>query len=368
MANSTLKVQTGARNSGNARWMDAIENGEIAHAFVPELVWESRVTHFDLRGEHATLVTEFDLTEAALVNGRLRLAFPGLGDDGDPLNLDFVREAGEDEAACVTAIIALVAGAAELDVVVVATAGDDPEVLRLTYTTGIAPIAATLTLDPSTTWDITFGGTPADGDYETEFSTGPITITTPRSTTPSTNADLATQHAIDIEAETDLDTLVNDATAASAVVTVTFVYGEGAGETLTCSPSGGAAAMDAEASTPNVVEYTPDHATTVNLNDLHPGNELPAPVQRLDGTTAYVAAAFFAATSFMVGDEDGADTLLTSSDASTTGLKYTVGATKAAVSAPDTTEPTVTVHSPVLTTFSAGTIVVLIPFVGIPEA
>lgn len=367
MANSTIKVQTGARNGGNARWQDAFENGEPPHALAPEFWWESRVTNVDLRGPLATLVTEFDLTSETLINGRFRLALPTLGVAGVTLNLDFVREDGEDEAVVVAALIALVAGEALLDDVLVASEGEDPEVLRLTYVTGVTPVAATLEVDASITWTVTFGGTPANGDYETEFSEPSTTVTTTRSTTPSTNPDLATQHATDIEAETDLDVLVVDATAVGAVVTVTFLYGEGDGVTLSCTPSGGAATMEAEASTPGTVTYDADHATTVNLNDLHPGNEFPAPVLKLAGSMAVVDTAFPAATTFTVGDGDGADTLVTASAATPAANIYTVGATKAARQEPlNSFEPTLTVHHPLSVSYATGEIVVLIPFVGIP--
>lgn len=83
-------------------------------------------------------------------------------------------------------------------------------------------------------WTLTFGGTETNGDYVTEFDGGglvaPVSITTTRAGgVPATNAALATQHAIDILAETgiggDLEGVVTNAVANGAVVTVTFARG-----------------------------------------------------------------------------------------------------------------------------------------------
>lgn len=75
-----------------------------------------------------------------------------------------------------------------------------------------------------------FGGTEANGDYVSTFVENGVTIATVTTTraagVPATNADLAAQHAIDINAETDLDdVLATDATDDDVNVTVAFVAG-----------------------------------------------------------------------------------------------------------------------------------------------
>ena len=71
---------------------------------------------------------------------------------------------------------------------------------------------------------LTVGGTPADGTYSTTItlpSGAMILVETIRATTPATNADLAAQHAIDLNATEALNGVV-EAVDAAAVITLTF--------------------------------------------------------------------------------------------------------------------------------------------------
>ncbi len=76
--------------------------------------------------------------------------------------------------------------------------------------------------------DITIGGTATDGDYVTTIRnrwTGALiaTVTTTRAAgTPATNANLATQHAADLEANVALAALTSPIAAVGAVISVDF--------------------------------------------------------------------------------------------------------------------------------------------------
>ena len=81
---------------------------------------------------------------------------------------------------------------------------------------------------------IAFGGTASDGDYVTTITHADgtsITVTTTRSTTPATNANLATQHALDVMAATGRKGVIKSAAVASSTnVDITFKH---AGRTYT---------------------------------------------------------------------------------------------------------------------------------------
>lgn len=85
---------------------------------------------------------------------------------------------------------------------------------------------------------VTIGGTASDGNYDTVFDQldPPVRVRTVRSTTPATNANIATQHAADITdlIATSLAGIVASASANSAVVTIVYEAGIDP-QTLTCS-------------------------------------------------------------------------------------------------------------------------------------
>lgn len=132
------------------------------------------------------------------------------------------------------------------------------------------------------TVNITFGGTEANDNYVSVFSLNGATIATVTTTrtagSPATNEDLAYQHALDIEAETDLDDYrASVSSVVAEVAGVTFERGYPIVVTTT-PPVGATMAVDYE--------------MAIVLNDLQPNEAFPAPVLRGENPVVRVIEAF----------------------------------------------------------------------------
>ncbi len=137
---------------------------------------------------------------------------------------------------------------------------------------------------------VAIGGTPADGNYSTTVR-GPDgiehTVTTVRATTPATNANLATQHRLDLLAAAALSNIVDDvAVTSSTNVDITFKHAGTAYEVTTSPPSGATMAvsqLQAPAGTDIPVGRFMVYGA--ELSDAPSSAYSPATVQLPSGTT-----------------------------------------------------------------------------------
>jgi hypothetical protein len=152
--------------------------------------------------------------------------------------------------------------------------------------------------------ELEFVGTEANGDYVSTFDGFGLSAATPVTTTraagvPSDNDALATQHATDISAETDLNAVVVDATDVDEFVYLLIDGALAAGTIETTAPSGASIgveytglhfSIDASRDTyfyiapedPNDIASPPDRAT-IHIETLDVANGASAPTTP-DGT------------------------------------------------------------------------------------
>lgn len=182
MANSDFYrlVQPGGLNGGNRHMLDILHTDAMPWAVAPKLCFEHTFTWRDLRSADAVEQEDEIEVGGTIVAGNHSLVF-------------------EDAS------------------------------------TGVELVTLTHVVHEDT---VTIGGTASDGNYDTVFDalTPPVRVRTVRATTPATNANIATQHAADINdlVATALNGIVVSASANSAVVTI--VYADGIDpQTLTCT-------------------------------------------------------------------------------------------------------------------------------------
>lgn len=142
------------------------------------------------------------------------------------------------------------------------------------------------------TIDLTFGGTEANGNYQTVFALDGVTIATVITVraggNPATNEDLAEQHALDIEAETDLDDYRADVNAQGETASVEFLPG---------------LAITATPTAPVGATLTASYQMGLNLNDLQPNEAFPADALRGESPMIRVVEAFAAGSTATLEDE-----------------------------------------------------------------
>lgn len=202
--------------------------------------------------------------------------------------------------------------------VVVSADDNGSGVNTIQFAPGIAAVTIATSVPPGTT--LTFGGTETDGAYATTLShssipAGSATVTTIRAAgNPATNADLAAQHELDIEADPRLSAIVasaddtgsaNTVAAFAGISGLTIATSAPAPGTLTSSPP----TMTVATTTPAGPTVTVTHSVRIELNSCAGMGPFPAHVMRLE-VALEVDTVFGSGRTITVGQGDGAATLL----------------------------------------------------------
>lgn len=220
--------------------------------------------------------------------------------------------------------------------VVVSADDNGAGVNTIQFAPGIAAVTIATAVPPGTT--LTFGGTPTDGAYATTFThssipAGSATVTTTRAAgNPATNADLAAQHELDIEADARLSALISSADDTGSANTVAAFAGITGLTFATSAPAPGTLTsavptMTVATTTPAGPTVTVTHAVRLALNSIAGMGAFPTHVMRCE-VAVEVDAAFGASRTITVGDAEATAALLGSTpiDLNTTGRSLAVAA------------------------------------------
>lgn len=288
--------------------LDDYRDEASAAANVATVAWLAGVGLVDVSAEFEpaqVIDLRFDGTAAA---GTYTYTFTGAGIVGEVV-VD-VPFAGGTAAELGEAVEAALESEVALDGIVLSANDDGSGNNSVQFAPGL-PLAEIEVEVPGIphSYELTTGGTPADGDYVATFHSdllpAPVPVTVTRSAgSPSTSADIAAAFETAIESNPQLAPLVASANAAGAVNAIeTF-----AGVTFTFTTSAPAGAtLEVEDVSDPVPEYEPDDATpdaavtvghtlALPLNGLASRNAFPAHALRLESplirrVTAWSSAA-----------------------------------------------------------------------------
>lgn len=268
--------------------------------------------------------------------------------------------------------------------VVISADDDGVDTNAIQLEPGLAAVTITTDVPPfPQAWDAVFSGTATDGDYDLIFAhsslPAPVTVRVTRSTTPSTNSDLAGAMETAVEANAQLAALIASATASTATNEIRTFAGI-TGLTITAAaPSPGELNPTDVTDGPTLVvaDATPAgptptvaYSSTIDLSALSAAGPFPSNVWRLEAAIE-VDAAFGANRTITVGDAADPDGLLGSTPLTlnTTGRVLSVPADGQHADRHEPAfVPLATINLGASATLTAGEVVVQITYAHHPSA
>lgn len=322
MANSTHPVPAILGNGAGAIKLRALHSGWSPHGWCPETWWSQRITAAQLVSLGTTTqVTTLTVVAAGFTAGTLSITFSGDGISTVTLT-GIVAETDEDATATNIEAAIATARATTLDGIVAdETVTDNAVEIEIEDGIGWVDVAVTFVADHQT-FDLVFGGTPANGNYDTTFDHAdfgmPVLVRTVRAAgSPSDNTALSTQAEADIEGTQALAGYVvsaDDTTGTNAIVTDSGTTGL----SITTSAPSGATLEATETTGETDFTIVHDREVSVDLNVAFPENAVWSEVDRC-WAGFYVVDTFDTNVTADLGDAEASTAVLSAVSLATAG-------------------------------------------------
>lgn len=299
---------TDRKGGGPARILDVLDSQTLPWTVSPPLMFGAQVRYQDVLTGPAVVGQQVNwaFTAGQNTSGTLRAVFSG--DFGADVTVDTTVGAADNATAISAAVETAVDGEAALSGVVDSTTDNGGDIDTV-FVDDIGVVTVTWTWIPDNqTWDVQFGGTLVDGNYDTVYSfdgMDDIIVRTVRSGgTPATVLAMAQQHEADTEGDVRLTGLLMSADD-DATDTNLIILEAGAPDcTITCVAPGTATLVPTE--TTGAVSVANSETRFIDLNTLSPQGAFPNKANRGD-CSVEVLTTWGASRTLTVGDAGSTD-------------------------------------------------------------